>query len=305
MKKINELLTLGGWKLLCRLTLLGSGLDVDPEAYGDTIARRIVAKYGNKPVNDQYQTYVDMEGEEYASPLMAADLALTYGESWKRILDALTAEYNPIENYDKYQYDEAHNNSDGKNTFGQRTDIKGQQIDTDGEHTITYGEQTNTKGEQINTEGQEEDTKGQQINTDGAHLDEHEHQVSAYNSNGYNSESKDIDNIAQKQMTEGQRIDTKGERQDTEGQREDTIGEHEDTYGEHQTTYGQRSDTKGAEVDLTHDEGENTLDSHVHGNVGVTTNQQMINQEIDMRLRWKFTDIVTKDIVNEMTLRCY
>lgn len=303
--KIKELFSIAGWKIFCRMIFSVADIEsVDPVEYGDTVARRIYAKYAEKPVNDQYVNYKEIEGDD-ANALMAADIALTYGDSWKRIKTALDAEYNPIENYDRYQADEKHHSSDGENVLGEREDTKGRQVDTDGQHIITYGEQENVTGEQTNTQGQQQITQGQQSITVGAHNDTHEHQKSAYDTAGYTAESKDIDDIAQRQDINGQRIDTAGEREDTIGERTDTLGEHQDTYGSHDLTYGERKDKKGEETDTTHLEGEELFDSHVHGNIGVTTNQQMIGQEIDMRLRWKFVDIVTRDIINEMTLKCY
>lgn len=249
MKKINELLTVNGWKLLCRLTLDKTPLEVDPEAYGDTIARRIFAKYGNKPVNDQYDVYLDNEGDEEVLNVLSEDLALTYGDSWNRMYIALDAEYNPIENYDRTEATEVHDTGDRSDTYGQRIDTKGEQENTQGSQTITLGQ----------------------------HEDTHAHNKAAYDDSNYSHDTQDVDNYAQQQNTNGQRIDTEGQRQDTKGQQIDS-GEHDNQI-------------------LT--------DSHIHGNVGVTTNQQMINQEIDMRLRWKIVDIITRDIVNEMTLKCY
>lgn len=335
--KVKELLNITEWETLCSQTVGMTDLNtvIDPvnlDKMGHTIGRRVYVKFGNKPVNDVYDEYVDTQGSS-ALTFLATDLALTYGDSWKRIYDALIAEYNPIENYDRTEQTERHTEDDGSTTMGQRIDIKGQQVDTDGAHTITYGEQTNVKGEQSNTKGEQSNVKGEQTNTigaqdqttgsqtltTGAHTDTHEHQKSAYDQNGYSPDSKDIDDIAQRVDTSGQRIDTAGEREDVdgertdvdgertdvEGERTDVYGQHLDTYGSHDTTYGQRSDTKGSQTDTDHKEGEELYDSHIHGNIGVTTNQMMILQEIDLRARMRFIDIIVKDIVNEMTLKCY
>lgn len=260
---IKELLPISGWKILCRLIIDKTDLTVDPTKYGDTIARRIFAKFGGKPVNEQYTTYVEIEGDD-AIAVISDDIAMTYNESWIRNYKALVeVEYNPIENYDRNEFTERHHSDDDTNTYGERTDTKGQQINTNDEYDITYG--------------------AQEISSD-AYEDNHEHQKSGYNSNSYVPESKDIDNIDDKKTTNG---------------------EHKDTYGQTKLTEGLREDVKGIEEDTLHNEGEDSVDSHVHGNVGVTTNQQMILSEIDLRNRWRMVDIIVNDIVNEITLKCY
>lgn len=279
--KIKEMLNITGWMTLCTTIFDKAGLtigetEIDETEYGKCLARRIFAKYGNKPVNDQYATYVDISGED-AIDDMADDIVLTYKNSWQNMLTALTTEYNPLENYDRNQYDYRTSTKEGSITEGQRSDTKGQQIDTDGQHTIQYGAQSNTKG--------------QQVNSTAAYQDTQETQKSAYDQTGYSADTKVI--------TDGD------DRQITEGSRTDSLGQHTDTYGEHGYTSGQRIDIKGQQTDTTHDHDEELFDSHVHGNIGVTTSQQMLESEMVLRMKYRFVDIVTKDLINEMTLKCY
>lgn len=251
--RINELFDIAGWKSLCKSLIEKTGLtisdlEIDSDDYGNAIARRIFAKYGNKTVNDTYEVYKEMEGDD-ADTAISDDIALTYGKSWQSMLDALMAEYNPIENYDRSQYDYRTKTEEGSLTSGERSDTKGSQTDI----------------------------IGSQTNTIGAHNDTHEQQKSAYDAIGYTADAKVLDNMASRS----------------------------DTLGQHDIVSGQRTDIKGTETDTSHNHDEELFDSHVHGNIGITTNQQMITAEMELRVKFRFVDIVVKDIVNEMTLKCY
>ena len=48
-----------------------------------------------------------------------------------------------------------------------------------------------------------------------------------------------------------------------------------------------------------------TKTSRIHGNVGVTTNQQMITAEMEMRDKYKMLDIIIKDVDEFCTLKIY
>lgn len=80
----------------------------------------------------------------------------------------------------------------------------------------------------------------------------------------------------------------------------------QDTHSEalHTNTDGIRNDETGARSD-SHTKGTTeTINSHVHGNVGVTTNQMMIGSELELRKKNLF-DIVMRDIDSFLCLRVY
>ena len=61
------------------------------------------------------------------------------------------------------------------------------------------------------------------------------------------------------------------------------------------------SDTN-TQTNNTTDEGEETV--HTHGNIGVTTNQQMMNQELDFWKNFSFYSIVAEKFMFELCLTC-
>jgi hypothetical protein len=131
--------------------------------------------------------------------------------------EALLAEYNPIENYDRYE-----------------DTTEARDIDKSG------GNQSSASGEGSASSGG--------TNTVGGYNTEH--QISAMNSNDYQKRNKDITTA------------------------------RTDTYS-NQSTSSDSSSASGSFDETTDDDFNRT--SHIHGNIGVTTNQQMIQAEIELR----------------------
>lgn len=195
-----------------------------------------------------------------------------FSENWNRIDLAFSKEYNPIWN------------KDGTETTTVENSAK----------TTTYekGNQTNrtTKGEQINTngygEGQTTESQGATKTTNAYGQDKTttENETSAFNSTTYQDDTKSTETKAEKTdrittdaitntTTEKAKTDTL-----TEGQREDTF-------------------TDGARTDTTQ-EGETTQTTTYSfgGNIGVTTTQDMLTAEFDMREKYNFFDIIFRNV---------
>lgn len=139
-------------------------------------------------------------------------------ENFERMAEAFYSEYNPIENYNRYE---------------NWKDIPDLKVVTDVDNTTTNNLKTETKND--NTEEQE----------------------SAFDSNVYQPKSKTL---------HGAEVDNTG-----------TVTD------------------KGKNTQTTN--GNTEHDGRIHGNIGVTTNQQMINAELELRendlyaiIRSKFED---------------
>lgn len=189
-----------------------------------------VMKYGHKVplMGDSLETWQKM----VHSVLLANDI------SYSEMYEALIAEYNPIENYDRYE-------------------------DTD-----------STKGSQSNTSdyGSFSVTKdfGAQTETDsiGAGTNTIENTVAPFNSSEFVNDNKTVE-------TDGSRTNSKAFADYTDT---DTTSERIDTF------------TEGQRLDYT--------SSHIHGNIGVTTNQQMIEAELELRKK-HIIDIIFNDIATQ------
>ena len=159
-------------------------------------------------------------------------------DNFEKMAEALLADYNPIENYDRYE-DTSENRDINKSGGNQST--------ASGEGSSSSGG-TNTVGG-YNTE----------------------HQISAMNSNDYQKRNKDITSA------------------------------RTDTYS-NESTSSDSSSTSGSFDESTDDDFERT--SHIHGNIGVTTSQQMIQSEIELR-KFNIYDYIADLYASEFLYRIW
>ena len=219
------------------------------------------------------------------------NLILAKSDSLARVYAALTAEYNPIENYNREEDTEnAHTGRDEELVFnGSFTETmnKGEQNDQD-----SFGAKnvTNTQGAQSNSAN-----FGEIINTNGAQNNSSTNQVAAFNSNTYEDNEKTSESL-------GEKIDKISAHNDSQ-----QIGSRTDTVSEEARTDSHKS---GARVDeIVHSAKDDTITtsygssnkiiSKVHGNIGVTTNQDMILAELELR-KSNFFDYLISMIVKEL-----
>lgn len=166
---------------------------------------------------------------------------------WVKMMDAFYAEYNPIENYDRYEE-------------GTITDEGGRDVTLtmEGSEILTYA------GKEIDTPSGTET-----VTTEN-------------NYNGYNS------------GTSVPVSDSESTTSFDERKTEKSFDQRTDT-----TSFDDRVDTTGETNGNTR-----TLDTHTHGNIGVTTTQQMIESELKLRER----DMILqfhREIANRFLLSVY
>ena len=185
----------------------------------------------------------DLQAHEYFKEELI-DYASHRLPQWLRMFDALNAEYDPIENYDRYE-------------------------ETDTTHTGT-DTTTHGKTDTLTMAGSETDTlakSGSEISTPSGKTTVTDQR----NVNGYNSSSSVPESDGTSETTFDQRKDTLSfdQRQDTNTK---TFSNRSDTHAESGTT------------ELEKDLSDHT-ESHIHGNIGVTTAAQMITQDLELRKR--------------------
>lgn len=69
-------------------------------------------------------------------------------------------------------------------------------------------------------------------------------------------------------------------------------------------TSGYSNDTKNTSVNSGTDESDNVYHSRVHGNIGVTTTQQMIQQELELR-KWNLFEYIADKFEEDLMIRVY
>lgn len=230
---------------------------------------------------------------------LADTLFIMYGDKWTRLWNALHAEYNPINNYDMVETETpaevTHSITPAETTT----------TETPAEvtHTITPAETTTTE---TPAETTKTITPAETTDTTKPAKTVSENEVSAFNSSDY------VDNM--KTTTTGDNndkgtsvftVDTAGSEKvetNTAGNTKievDTVGSEKvevDTAGNTKVEV----DTAGSDVFTVQTARELTRS----GNIGVTTSQQMLTSEIELR-QWNYFNGVFNDIDTLLTLSIY
>ena len=201
----------------------------------------------------------------------------TWSRKWKdsieRMLTALEEEYNPLHNFDRYeQYDDERHNTDSNRTDGELNRTTSQNK-TD---TTTYGSTI--------TEGTETD---EDITYSGS--DTTLNDVSAFNETNYQPSSK---NSLTSSNTSGRDM--------TEDKTTDHSGKDELKTIDSQSLKDVNAESKSGKFDET-----TKHDGHLYGNIGVTTSQQMLQAELDLRSKVNIYDVIAEMFYKEFCVYVY
>lgn len=193
----------------------------------------------------------------------------THNENWKRVVKALTVDYSPIENTDRYE------------------DITDTTTHTGTDNTTNSNTLTKTGTDTLARTGTDTlartgtDTLATTLNTTVKTDTDNKHKKNAYD--GDNTVLDFNDDNTETQKTSG------GDTNTTTYATTDTT-----TYGASDTTTHNTTDSESGNnnrtVNLT-----DTLHhiNHTHGNIGVTRNDELINYELALRLKHTiFSEIV-------------
>ena len=232
------------------------------------------ARSGEKYVSPLVSHYItDNELSESSKDTIIDSVYDMYSQNWDALWKAVSAEYEPLENYDRTTTINETNTRDDSKTV-------------DYEHTDT---DTGT-------------LKHDSTSTDTGTLKSDNTNATDATSNIYAFDSTDTtpSNSATNTNT-GSSTDTHDlttTTADTDTHDLTTTTANTDT---HNLTY-KRSSTE------THDNNvseNNTHNERVHGNIGVTTSQQMLMSEYDLREDYKFYEQIFQDIDKCLTLAIY
>lgn len=268
---------------------------------------------------------------------IASMILNAYKDNWDKVYKALTIDYSPIENVDE-TLTETTDTTGNTTTSNSNTHSGTDNHTKTGTETLTQsGTDTTTKTGTDSVEGKfdqttyhHEYTSNVENNPDGT--SETVNGIAGYNSDEYSKDTKSTTTVKQKVTTIHRTLsietdadgnpkkDENGDEIEREGKNSDRIeNTHSDT-----TTYNtteaeniDKTDTTTYNVD--DDERINITDSgngkadttgnekhdlHRHGNVGVTTNQYMIAEELKLRKNI-FVNEMFSDIDTYLTLAVY
>ena len=204
--------------------------------------------------------------------------------TWNRVYAAAQAEYNPIENYNRYE--ESTVTTDGQRQHSgadtRRTITDDSTSDTRSESSSQTISQTVTNSGTDTTSGSKSGTIGVTESTTNSGTDTTTNKIAAFDTNTL------VDHDSQA-ILHGHAID--GSKTETSSSQESGSTVHGHVVTTSETDSGTLSGTETVNYDgdtsetFTHgekieDDNEVTTDSHIHGNIGVTTSQQMLESEL-------------------------
>lgn len=166
--------------------------------------------------------------------------------TWQRIYVAANAQYNPIENYDRHQQDtrtEAHSGSD---------------ITREGRETEAQASATGSNN------GQSSGTGSRTTGENGQLQDTNTHKYAAFDANTLNDQTQDVRSATS-----------------TNTGTENTTDAQTTSETTTQASTNKVDETFDSEVKYGKEVGE-TFTSYIHGNIGVTTSQQMLESELEI-----------------------
>ena len=264
--------------------------DLDIAYHGNRSGDKIVSVIIDKMLNDDGTISQDNRNK------IASALFTVYGENWIKLWNTTTQEYNLLDNTDAY-ITETTNTEQNTNSSNNGTDtgtVTYKQTGTDtttGTGTVSHtttGDDTTKQTGTVTTGGQSTESS-----TDAS-------SIYGFNSaSASNADSQSRNGTTDVNQTETRDTTDKVSHNTTDTETRDTT----DTV-EHDTTNTETRDLKTGQSGTEKITGTITHETHKHGNIGVTTNQQMLEAERKL-WNWYFYTYVFTDIDKFLTISVY
>lgn len=268
---------------------------------------------------------------------IASMLFTICNDNWKKLYEAMTIDYSPIENVDAYMTETTDTTGSGSHSETQKDTGTDNHSKTGTETLKQTGTDTSTKTGTDKIDGKFSETTyhneyTSDVNKNPGGTSETVTGVAGFNSDNYSDADKTTTTVKQEittlHRTLSVQLDAKGnpikdesgkEIADPDRNSDKTENTHEDTttYNTTDTETIDKTDSTNYNVnddetlDLQHttegsdsSTGKETHDLHRHGNIGVTTNQQMITEEITLRKNFFFEEVFS-DVDRYLTLNIY
>lgn len=294
---------------------------------------------GNKIVSPLVEHFLDDKGKLSTDNAykIARMILNAYKDNWDKVYKALAIDYSPIENVDE-TLTETTDTTGNTTTSNSNTHSGTDNRTKTGTETLTQtGTDTTTKTGTDSTEGKFDQTNyhheyTSETNSNPGGTSETVNGVAGYNSDEFSKDSKSTTTVKQEITTihrtlsvetdkDGNpKLDENGEQIERPGKNSDEMHNTHSDSTTYNTTEAENIDkTDTTTYNVSDDESINITDSgsgkedttgnqkhdlHRHGNVGVTTNQYMISEELKLRKNI-FVNEMFSDIDNYLTLAVY
>ena len=254
---------------------------------------------GNKSISPLVKHFLDDKGKlsSDSAATIARHIINAYKDNWDKVYKALTIDYSPIENVDETLTETT--DTTGKTTTSNSNTHSG----TDN-HSYGGSDTKTNKGTDTNTQSGTDTTKNTGT-TENKNVNNNGTSTTTRDIYGFNS---DTESNADKEKTVVNQTVTDTQTDNLTQTLEHGLSNKEDIDTTETTTYNNTddetiniTDSGSGNEDTT---GNEKHDLHRHGNIGVTTNQHMITEELKLR-RNIFVNEMFADIDSYMTLPLY
>ena len=256
-----------------------NSIDLDIEYFGNHSGDKIISPLVSKLL-------VDGKLNSDSITRLASIIFSLNGDNWSRLYSALQEEYKALQNYNGDETRTVTTTDTGTDTFSH----------TDNETSTLNDSSSNTRtgSESLESSGSDSLSKTGTVGSQGSNSSDNNvfgfnssSSVPSDNSNSSN-ESTDTYNLSDK--TSYGKKDTKVYNNVSDsGSREST-----------NTVSNESSDTETKNLQT------NTSETfHREGNLGVTTSQQMLESEFELRMKYRFFDVVFADVDKTLALQLY
>ena len=216
--------------------------------------------------------------------MLAMSIFSIYSNKWSKLYRILSLEYEPIENYNMVETEKTTSTNENTDTITTNTTNSNDVTETNtGTNTANYSENTTEKN----------------VITDSRTITENNNVTNNNSLYGFNSVSA-VNADSQNGTETRNTTDNNTHNDDLKGTR---TNEHSENINTSKVT-SQKNDIKDVKDGTHMENGSQDRTLSRHGNIGVTTSQQMINSEIDL-WQWNFFSGVFKDIDEILTIQTY
>ena len=237
---------------------------------------------------------------------IAKMINLRFADKWNHIAEALAIEYNPLENYDR-QEDSSFEHGENGNDYN--TTRHGYKLSGTGTATDPITESQDKEIDNKSIKGGWADVDTRATTTTGKYDKSTVNKDSVHGFNGTadfdepGSPSEYSESTETYNYTPSESGVTPYAETNSGAMTRDYHGITGDTKNPH---YNEDYEKTGSEYTKEHtDHSTDGWDtSHIHGNIGVTTSQQMLQSELDVRRNILY-DIILEDIANFICLSIY
>lgn len=254
---------------------------------------------GTKSISPIVKHFLNDNGKlsSDSAATIARLIVSAYKDNWDKVYKALTIDYSPIENVDETLTETT--DTTGKTTTSNSNTHSG----TDN-HSYGGSDTKTNKGTDTNTQSGTDTTKNTGT-TENKNVNNNGTSTTTRDIYGYNSE---VESNADKEKTVVNQTVTDTRTDNLTQTLEHGLSNKEDIDTTETTTYNNTDDET---INITDSgsgnedtSGNEKHDLHRHGNVGVTTNQYMITEELKLRKNI-FVNEMFADIDSYMTLPLY